>query len=327
MVGVALAGGGYSSSLIIHVLHVKKFKPLTRSAALTSLIGYILVVAALFLEIGRWYNFWVPFVNWGYHSALFEVFMCISMYTLVQVMEFAEILTERVFTFLHKPIMKIMPILLILGTLLPFGHQASLGGLYLLEVGKLHPLWWSTFLPWFFLMSSFFVGPAMITIESTLSGKTYNHQIDNDVLRSFIRISGYIMLVYFIIKIVDIVNRGAFGTMFTGSVEANMFLLEMIIGLIIPIIICFSSWSKTRTGLVTFSALTTIGVILNRMNVVFTGMYKSIGGSYFPAWSEFAVSFGLVCGGILVYLFIVENFNILGHGEEECHSHSETCLN
>ncbi|MDK2986853.1 MAG: hypothetical protein PWQ96_2498 [Clostridia bacterium] len=316
LTGVALAGGGYSASLIIHILHVEKFKPLSRSAALTSLIGYLLVVAALFLEIGRWYNFWVPFVSWGYHSTLFEVFMCISLYTLVQIMEFSEILTERVLTFLHKPIVKIMPVLLILGTLLPFGHQASLGGLYLLQVGRLHPLWWTPLLPWLFLMSSFFVGPAMITIESSLSGRAFNHHIDKQILRSFIRISGYVMIAYLAIKIIDLIRLGAFGYIFEGSLESNMFLFEMIIGVIIPIIICFSPLSATKKGLITFGVFTTAGVVLNRMNVVFTGMYKALGSGYFPAWTEWAVSAGLIAGGILLYLFIVENFNILEYDKK-----------
>lgn len=96
LTGVALAGGGYSTALIVHILHRDQFKPIARSAMLTSLLGYLLVMGGLFLDIGQWFNFWRPFVSWGYHSVLFEVFWCVSLYTLIQVLEFSEIATEKI---------------------------------------------------------------------------------------------------------------------------------------------------------------------------------------------------------------------------------------
>ncbi|MBM7855345.1 Ni/Fe-hydrogenase subunit HybB-like protein [Desulfohalotomaculum tongense] len=317
LTGVALAGGGYSTALLVHILHYNKFNVIARSAMLTSLLGYLLVMVGLFLDIGRWFNFWRPFVSWGYHSVLFEVFWCISLYTLVQVIEFGEIATERVAKSWHKPLKKIMPVMLILGVLLPTLHQSSLGGLYVIEVGKLHPLWWSPLLPLFFLMSSFFVGPAMVTIETTLAGRALGHRVEDNILRSLIRIAGVLMVIYLALKIIDLVNRDAFGYVFAGGLESNMFLLEMIVGVIIPIIICFTPWSAGRSGLVTFGVLTAAGLVINRMNVVITGMYQALGPGYFPSWMEWAVTIGLVSGGVLVYLFIAENFNILGRHEEQ----------
>jgi Ni/Fe-hydrogenase subunit HybB-like protein len=173
LTGVALAGGGYSTCLLVYVLRVKKFKPLARSAMLTSLLGYLLVLAGLFLDIGRWFNFWRPFVYWGYHSVLFEVFWCVSLYTLVQVLEFSHIVTERIGQKWHGALVKILPVLFIVGIVLPTLHQSSLGNLYVIEVGKLHPLWWSMLLPAFFLLSSFFVGPAMVGLETSLSARAW----------------------------------------------------------------------------------------------------------------------------------------------------------
>ncbi|AGL01008.1 NrfD/PsrC family molybdoenzyme membrane anchor subunit [Desulfoscipio gibsoniae] len=317
LTGVALAGGGYSTALIVHILHRDQFKPIARSAMLTSLLGYLLVMGGLFLDIGQWFNFWRPFVSWGYHSVLFEVFWCVSLYTLIQVLEFSEIATEKIMKPWHCKIKKLMPVLLIIGVLLPTLHQSSLGGLYLIEVGKLHPLWWSMLLPPFFLMSSFFVGPAMISVETSLAGKAYNHQVPLSVMRGLIKISGTMMLIYLALKIGDLIYRDAFKWVFSGTLEGNMFLLEIVAGVIIPIIICFSSLSSTRKGLVTFGALTVFGVILNRMNVVFTGMSKSLGGNYFPSMMEWVVSIGLVSIGVLAYMFIVENFGIL----EKHHDH------
>lgn len=312
LTGVALAGGGYSTCLLVHVLGIKKFSPIARSAMLTSLIGYLLVMGGLFLDIGRWFNFWRPFVSWGYHSVLFEVFWCVSLYTTIQVLEFGEVATEKVQKSWHRTVKKMLPVLFIIGIILPTLHQSSLGSLYLIEVGKLYPLWWSMLLPLFFLMSSFFVGPAMVTVESMLAGRALGHKPDLGVLQSLIKIAGYIMLVYLGLKVGDLVYRGTLGLAFMGNLEGNMFLLEMVGGIIIPIIICFSpKLRNSAAGLMSFSVLVVAGVILNRMNVVFTGMAGYMGGFYFPSLIEWTVSISLMAMGVLAYLFVVENFSIL----------------
>lgn len=320
LLGVALAGGGYGTALIVYVLRRDKFYPIARATMLTSLLGYIVVVLGLLIEVGQWFNFWRPYVSWGHASVLFEVFWCISCYTVIQILEFCEVGTEKVFKGAHKYLKKAMPVMLVIGITLPTLHQSSLGELFYLFVGKVNPLWWSAFLPVFFLLSSFFVGAGMIIIESSLAGKAFNHKIDVSVLRGLARISGAAMILYLTLKIVDIAIKGTFANVFAFDLPSIMFLSEMFFGVIIPIIIAFSSLSSTRKGLIWFGILNVSGVILNRFDVLFTGMGKHInqyGGSYFPAWTEVVVSLGLVSIACLAYLFIVENFNIIGHHGSE----------
>ncbi|SDH32638.1 NrfD/PsrC family molybdoenzyme membrane anchor subunit [Desulfosporosinus hippei] len=320
LLGVALAGGGYGTALIVYVLRRDKFYPIARSAMLTSLLGYIVVVLGLLIEVGQWFNFWRPYVSWGHASVLFEVFWCISCYTVIQILEFCEVGTEKVFKGAHKYLKKAMPVMLIIGITLPTLHQSSLGQLFYLMVGKVNPLWWTAFLPVFFLLSSFFVGAGMIVIESTLAGKALNHKVEIPVLRGLVKISAGAMILYMMLKITDMVVRGTFANAFAFDLPSIMFLSELTFGVIIPIIIAFSSLSSTRKGLIWFGILTVSGVVMNRFDVLFTGMGKYLnqyGGSYVPAVSEFVVSLGLVSIACLAYLFLAENFNILGgHGSE-----------
>ena len=44
MVGVALAGGGYGSALLVYSFRYQKYEEVARGALLTSLFGYILVM-------------------------------------------------------------------------------------------------------------------------------------------------------------------------------------------------------------------------------------------------------------------------------------------
>ncbi|AQS58343.1 NrfD/PsrC family molybdoenzyme membrane anchor subunit [Desulforamulus ferrireducens] len=313
LTGVALAGGGYGTAIIVHVLHRNKYHAIARSAMLTSLLGYLLVMIGLFMDIGQWFNFWRPFVSWGHTSVLFEVFWCVSCYTTVQVLEFGEILTEKVGTKYHNFFKKALPVLLILGIIFPTLHQSSLGALYIIMVDKLYPLWWSPYIGLLFLISSFFVGPAMICVETALAGKAFKHEVPISVLRGLVRISGVFMILYLGLKFYDLVDRGVINLMFAGNLEGNMFLLEIVLGVIIPIFIAFSGMSNTRKGLITFGILVSGGIVLNRMNVVFTGMSAALGGWYFPSIMEWAVTVGLISLGCLAYCFIAENFNILTH--------------
>jgi len=324
LTGVALAGGGYSTALIVHILHRDKYHPIARGALLTSLLGYILVMLGLFLDIGQWFNFWRPFVSWGHASVLFEVFWCVSIYTTIQTLEFGEIVTEKIGVRLHGLFKKILPVLMIIGVIFPTLHQSSLGALFLIAPTKVYPLWWTEFLPVFFLMSSFFVGPAMITIESALAGNFFGHKVSTEVLSGLARISGAMMALYLLLKVYDLVSRGVFGLMFAGNFEGNMFLLEMVLGLLVPLGIVFSKWGNTKAGLTAYGVLTAGGVILNRMNTVFTSMLHYSDGAYFPSIWEFIISIGLVAIGCLCYCFIVENFNIFDHNHIDKESSGKT---
>lgn len=310
LTAVALAGAGFSIAVITHILHIEKYKVVTRRALMISLMGYIFVLATLILEIGRWDNFWRPFVSWGHRSPMFEVFMCIAAYTILQLVEFGEIFTEKVGEKWNKVITKILPVVFIIAALLPFGHQASLGALYLIFPDKLHPLWFSSMLPWFFLISAFFVGPAVVILESLISSRLKKRTLDLDIMQGLARISGFIMIGYLALKIGDLAVRGVSPYLFAGGLEGNMYWLELIVGLIIPIAICFSPLIASRKGLFAFSISSVLGIVLSRVNVVFVGMYAALGSGYTPSWIEWGISIGLLSAVILAYLFVVENFDI-----------------
>ncbi|PHJ38203.1 hypothetical protein P378_10250 [Desulforamulus profundi] len=123
------------------------------------------------------------------------------------------------------------------------------------------------------------------------------------------------MILYLVLKIFDLSNRNVWNLVFAGNLEANLFLVELVLGVIVPILIVFSGMSASRSGLFIYGLLVSSGVILNRMNVVFTGMSGSTAGSYFPSIWEWSVSIGLIAIGVLAYCFIVENFRILGHDD------------
>lgn len=315
MTGVALAGGGYSTALLVHFLGRDRWKAVERAAFLTSLLGYLMVCAGLFLDLGRWINVWrVPLVwEQNPHSVMFELVWCVTGYTFVQLVEFGYIFVERVRApRLARVLSKIHVPVLIVGVTLPLLHQSALGSLYLLANGRLDPLWWSMLLPPFFLLSSFFVGPAMATVESFLSSRSHGGRPPVRILAEMVRLAGLVMVGYLCLKVGELAWRGVLLEAFNGSVASNMFLLELGLGVLLPAVLFLGNGIRHRPArLVTAASLVVLGVALNRANVVFTGMLSSAkGASYIPSLGETGLTVGLVAAGILAYLFIMENFPI-----------------
>ena len=305
---IALAGAAFSMAIITHVFHIEKYEPLSRRCLLISFIGYVLVLLILIIEIGRWDNFWRPFVSPGIHSPMFEVYMCIVAYVILQVIELVEVGSEKVApNFKHK-MQKIMPVVFVIACVVPLGHQASLGSLYLAMPAKLNAIWGTQMMPWLFLLSSFFVGPAVAIVENIWSNHRYNTPTDTKMLYGLMRISACCMAVYFVAKVADLVVRGQMGNVFSFTFQGNMFLLEMFLLCVLPIILVFLPVGKSVGGQLVFGISAMCGLILTRFNVVYTGMVEHLGATYFPSFLEIFTTVGLFCFAFLAYLYITENF-------------------
>ena len=89
--GVGLAAGGFTITLLVHVFKVKRFEPIAKPALLSAFLGYLLVNAGLMLDIGRPYRIWHPMVYRNTHSVMFEVAICVMLYTTVLLLEFSPV--------------------------------------------------------------------------------------------------------------------------------------------------------------------------------------------------------------------------------------------
>jgi Ni/Fe-hydrogenase subunit HybB-like protein len=314
LTGVALAGAGYSTMFVVHFVGRERWKDVERGAFLTSLLGYLMVCAALILDLGQWYNAWHPVVYWGYHSVMFELFWCIGGYTVVQLAEFVYVFEERVrMPRLRKVLNPIYGPLLFLGAILPVFHQSALCSLYVIAKGRLDPLWWSQLLPLFAVLTSFYVGPSVVAVENLLSARVYPRRIDRGILGDMVRVSAWIMAVYLALRIADYAVRGMLGTLVDGSALSNVALIELLLGVALPMVMFLTPRVRASTaGLVTGSALAIGGVVLNRFNIVLLGMAASTGeGFYRPYWIEVVFILGLAALAMLAYLVVVENFAVL----------------
>ena len=150
--GVCLAAGGYFTTVACYVMGMKHFHSAVRPAVTTAFLGYAFVVFALLYDLGHPLRLPYMFFFPGTTSVLFEVGLCVATYLTVLFIEFSVAPMEWLsckFPFLkkwRKVVVRCTIILTIFGVCLSTLHQSSLGALYLIAPGKLHPLWYSPFM-------------------------------------------------------------------------------------------------------------------------------------------------------------------------------------
>lgn len=315
--GVALAAGGFTLAGAVYIFNLRKYHPVVRPAILTAFLGYTLVVLALLVDIGQPWYIWHAIIYWNVHSPLFEVAICVMTYTAVLALEFSPAVFERLNWHVPLRIIRAIQIpLVITGVVLSTLHQSSLGSMLLLMPDTLHALWYSPILPILFLTSAVAVGPAMVIFESTLSNRAFGHELDLDVLSGLARAIPYILGLYLLLKLVDLMVAGELGLLFSGYPHNLLWWAEITVGVILPIVLfSLASVRQSRRQLFWCAVLVVVGLVLNRFNASMLALDMRPGFTYFPHWMELAISVGLVADALLVVV-LAYRFLPMAHHEE-----------
>jgi Ni/Fe-hydrogenase subunit HybB-like protein len=320
--GVMLAAGGFTLTAIVHLFNIEKFDPIVRPAILTAYMGYLLVCAALMFDLGRPWNIWHVMIFPNHHSVMFEVGWCVILYTAVLTLEFSPIVFDRFGWKKAKRIQRFFLIpLVIAGVLLSSLHQSSLGTVYLIEVTKLHPFWYSPALPFFFFTSAVAVGLAMTIFESSMSSKYCHKALEVDLLQTLGKALLVVLGIYGILRFEDLLHRGVLPLILDPGKavnERNFFLLEVALALVIPIImLSIKVVRESPRGLFIAAVSSLLGFVTNRLNIAVTGMERGTGVHYFPKWTEWSVTFMFVALSFAIFALAVRYLPIF---EEEHHT-------
>ena len=336
--GVALAAGGFVSAAMGHIFHIPNLKPIIRPALLTAMLGYTFVALGVMVDLGRWYYIWHPLIMWNGTSPLFEVGMCVMAYLTVLYIEFLPIVVERfknkvnlpgllkIFNPLLEWLMKVfentfgkaMFIFLILGVVLSTLHQSSLGTLMVIAGYKMHPLWFTPILPLLFYISAIAVGIPMIIFESLIASYAFKLKPEMPVLT---RLATYVPLllgIYLAFKLGDLFIRESFVYLTVLDKFSIAFYIEMIIGVIIPLIMFnFKKVVTSPLWLFIGSAMIVVGVLINRINnfiVAYQPYYAT--EAYVPSFGEISVTLGFIALLVLIYRAIVLIFPVISVPKE-----------
>jgi Ni/Fe-hydrogenase subunit HybB-like protein len=325
--GVALAAGGFTTAFLGHILGRRHYQPVTRPALLTAALGYTMVAFAVFVDLGRSWAIWKFLVFQNHRSVLFEVGICVMTYLLVLWIELVPAVARRLgrrvrlLGWLDLGVRKTMGVFIILGVVLSCCHQSSLGSLMVIAPTKLHPLWYTPWLPLHFLLSAIAVGFPMVIVETGLATRSLRLDSEMPVLVPMSRLAAAALGVALAVRLGDFVARRSY-LFIDGSGASISLLVELALGGVLPLILLvIPAVRRSRGGLFLAAALVVLGVLMNRVNVFAVALRPPFAEhAYVPAVGELIITAGSVAALLLLYRAAVTYLPILSARKlEEVH--------
>ncbi len=318
--GVAFAGGAYVITFLVYILRQEKYHSIVRVTVLNGFLAYVFYAGALLLDLGRPWNVINPIIgnSFGVSSVMFLVAWHFMLYMMAEFIEFSPAIAEWLG---WKRIRKFLGALtlaaVIFGITLSTLHQSGLGALFLMAKNKIHPLWYSEFIPILFFVSSIFAGLSMVILEGSISSKVFNNRISrqvhdshNEILMGLSKICAGTMFVYLFLKILVFLHGQHWQHLASGM--GYWYMLEMVGFVLLPCWLFTSAYRNENYRLIKIaSIITLVGIILNRLNVSVIAYKWYAPQHYFPSWMEVWVTLTVIFAEILVFRWIVNRMPIL----------------
>ncbi len=318
--GVAFAGGAYVITFLVYILRMEKYHPIVRVTVLNGLLAYIFYAGALLLDLGRPWNVINPVIgnSFGVSSVLFLVAWHFMLYMMAEFLEFSPAIAEWLgWRRIRKVLGSLTLGAVIFGICLSILHQSGLGALYLMAKGKIHPLWYSEFIPILFLVSSIFAGLSMVIFEGSISRKVFKYKMSHehhvkhdDIVLGLTKICAGTMFIYLFLKLLVFVHGQHADLIMTPM--GYWYLLEIIGFVAVPCILFVQAVRTGRVSVARVAAiLSLLGIVLNRLNVSIIAFKWDALVRYVPTWMEVEVTLAVICAEIWVFRWIVNRMPVL----------------
>ena len=212
----------------------------------------------------------------------------------------------------------------IIGITLCMGHQAGVGGIFLLAPFKIQPLWYSPYIPAFFVISSFFAGLCFVLLEGSLSHRLFLNRVSvdhaashDDVSFGLAKISVGIMLFYFALKVAELWLTGEY-KLLVADTYGYWYLVEILGFVLLPALVMIKGLFEKDLTVVKFGAgLALIGIALNRFNLSLIAYnFQITEGRYVPTIMEVIVTLTVLSLEFWVYRLIVNRLPVVGEGPD-----------
>ncbi|CAK0756735.1 hydrogenase 2 membrane subunit [uncultured Gammaproteobacteria bacterium] len=309
MIGSAFGCAGYAVAVLVYMINRNEYHPLVRPALMASLFGYGLAAIGVFVDLGRWWQFYSLFVpwRWNFTSVMLETGLCISGYFMIMMIEFAPTFLEKFGLHdVRKKLDKWLFVVIALGVLLPTMHQSSLGSILIILGHKLSPLWQTQMLPLLYLMSAVLMGFGIVVFDAVLSAHGFRRPLEMFILQRLAGVMVWLLSAFLIIRVVDLTARDAWPHAFNGTVMAFSFWMEMVL-MALPLLFLGPRMNRIMPqSLFSGAVVLLLGGILYRLNSYMIGYTPAVGNwHYFPTTAEILVTLGMFAAEVgLTIVFI-----------------------
>lgn len=323
--GVAFAGGAYVITFMVYILNMHKYKSIVRVTVLNGFLAYVFYAGALLLDLGRPWNVINPIIgnNFGTSSVLFLVAWHFLLYMIAQLIEFSPAIAEWLGARRARKILSGMTLAaVIFGITLSTLHQSGLGALYLMAKEKIHPLWYSEFIPVMFFVSSIFAGLSMVIFEGSISHKVFfdqisdkNHRAHKKIVHGLSKICAATMFAYFFLQVLIFVHGQHYNLINTPM--GYWFLTEIIGFVFLPMLLFVFGYKRNNVLAIKIASLATIlGIILNRLNLTVIGFRWDAATQYYPTWMEIVVTLTVIFTEIWIFRWVINRMPVLRESPE-----------
>jgi Ni/Fe-hydrogenase subunit HybB-like protein len=318
--GVAFAGGAYVLTFLVYILRVEKYHPIVRVTVLNGFLAYVFYAGALLLDLGRPWHVINPVIgnSFGVSSVLFLVAWHFMLYMMAQFVEFSPAVAEWLGWRRVRRVLGGLTVgAVIFGITLSILHQSGLGALFLMARDKIHPLWYSEFIPLLFLVSSIFAGLSMVIFEGSITHKVFHHRTGtrlrathDDIVFGLARISMGVMGVYLFMQLLVFVHGQRAQYLATGW--GAWYLLEMLGFVAAPAALyAYGCGRRNLLAVKVAAAMTLVGIVLNRLNVSVIAWKWYAPVHYVPSWMEIVVTLGVISAELWVFRWVVNRMPVL----------------
>ena len=316
--GVPFSGCGFVLGTAVYIFGLKKYQPIVKNAILLGFLGYLFAVIFLMIDLGRpWRIYYPMFISFGTASVMFLVAWHVALYLSVQFFEFSpSILAWLRQGYLRKVAVSMTLGLTIFGVMLSTLHQSALNAMFLLAPGKVHPLWYTSYLPWLAFISAIGGALALLIVVSKLTtvylrdraSPQYLASID-DITLGLGKAASFVLFTYVGLRLISVTHEGAWK--YIDTPIGHWFLVEIGLLGILPFVYYYGV-QKKNVGLVQIAAaFTMIGIILNRLNLTLITFNWQLPDRELFYWKEVIVVVAVVIIEILVYRWIVNRMPVL----------------
>lgn len=317
---VPLSSSGFQLGTAVEVFGRHDLEPIERLGLLNGLLGYFFAVCYLMVDLGQPWRLPYPMVvAWGPAAVLFLVAWHVATYLSVQIAEVSVAFFEWIgFPMGKRGVRRITLGLTVAGIILSTLHQGALGALFTYAPGKVHPLWYSASFQWLhFFVSSIPGGLCMVIVVSTIARSTMTWRCDDRFRENLDKLTITLakgasmgLATYLTIKLISIAHDNKWE--YLGSGWGAWYAVEMVGGVILPLVLFAYSIRNKKVGVIRFSALlTVVGVVLNRMNTAMFTFNWKLPEREIPHWREVVICITLYAVYITVYRFILCRLPIL----------------
>jgi Ni/Fe-hydrogenase subunit HybB-like protein len=323
--GVAFAGGAYVITFMVYILGLEKYHPIVRVTVLNGFLAYVFYAGALLLDLGRPWNVINPIIgnSFGVSSVLFLVAWHFLLYMIAEFIEFSPAIAEWLGLRRIRKILSAMTLgAVIIGITLSTLHQSGLGALYMMAKGKIHPLWYSEFIPVLFFVSSIFAGLSMVVFEGSITHRVFASRLGprlrtshDQIVYGLARVCAATMFVYLFLKVLAFVHGRHWAYIDSGM--GAWFLVEIIGFVLLPCFLFVSALSNRSASLVrTAAVLALIGILLNRLNISIIAFKWDAAVRYYPTWMEIVVTLAVIAAEIWVFRWFINRMPVLGRSPD-----------